>query len=136
MRLASPSSNIVAGHVEGFGRIVDDGLLVAQHLDRAVPGDGFDAAQVGTDRTLGNDLDQPMSPRAFTWVPPQNSSDGPARKTRTSSPYLSPKKATAPISLGFSLCDLGMIGGGFLRISSLARSSISAICSASPDRSD
>ena len=41
----------------------------------------------------------PIWPRASTWVPPQNSSEcGPARTTRTTSPYLSPKKAKAPMA--------------------------------------
>ena len=40
----------------------------------------------------------PMSPSARTWVPPHSSVEcGPASSTRTMSPYLSPKKAMAPI---------------------------------------
>ena len=40
----------------------------------------------------------PIWPSESTWVPPQNSSDaGPAWTTRTDEPYLSPKKAMAPM---------------------------------------
>ncbi len=40
----------------------------------------------------------PIWPSESTWVPPQNSSDvGPACTTRTDEPYLSPKKAIAPM---------------------------------------
>ena len=39
-----------------------------------------------------------MSPVALTCVPPHSSIDGPASSTRTMSPYLSPKKAIAPIA--------------------------------------
>ena len=41
----------------------------------------------------------PIMPRAPTWVPPHSSTEwGPARTTRTRSPYLSPKKARAPMA--------------------------------------
>ena len=41
----------------------------------------------------------PIIPRAPTWVPPQSSMEwAPARTTRTRSPYLSPKKARAPMA--------------------------------------
>ena len=40
----------------------------------------------------------PICPSESTWVPPQNSSDvDPACTTRTDDPYLSPKKAMAPM---------------------------------------
>ena len=40
----------------------------------------------------------PICPSESTWVPPQNSSElGPACTTRTDEPYLSPKKAMAPM---------------------------------------
>ena len=46
----------------------------------------------------------PMSPSAFTWVPPHSSVEwGPASRTLTTSPYLSPKKAMAPICSACSL---------------------------------
>ena len=45
----------------------------------------------------------PMSPVADTCVPPHNSSELPASSTRTTSPYLSPKKAMAPLSLAACL---------------------------------
>ena len=42
-------------------------------------------------------LTGPMSPSARTWVPPHSSIEWrPASSTRTTSPYLSPKKAIAP----------------------------------------
>ena len=46
----------------------------------------------------------PMSPRARTWVPPHSSMEWrPASSTRTTSPYLSPKKAMAPRSAASAL---------------------------------
>ena len=46
----------------------------------------------------------PMSPVAFTWVPPHSSVEwGPASRTRTISPYFSPKKAMAPSSTASAL---------------------------------
>ena len=48
-------------------------------------------------------LTVPTSPRARTWVPPHSSTDGPASTTRTMSPYLSPKKASAPSSSAWAL---------------------------------
>ena len=46
----------------------------------------------------------PIMPRALTWVPPHSSTDrSPASTTRTMSPYLSPKKAMAPIDSACSL---------------------------------
>ena len=46
---------------------------------------------------------RPISPVWWTWVPPQNSLEKPGTSTiRTSSPYLSPKKARAPSASAFS----------------------------------
>ena len=46
----------------------------------------------------------PMSPSARTWVPPHSSRLlRPASSTRTTSPYLSPKKAMAPIASASAL---------------------------------
>ena len=46
----------------------------------------------------------PIMPSAPTWVPPHNSMEwGPARTTRTRSPYLSPKKARAPMASASAL---------------------------------
>ena len=46
-----------------------------------------------------NSVIVPICPSESTWVPPQNSSEvDPARTTRTEEPYLSPKKAMAPMS--------------------------------------
>ena len=46
----------------------------------------------------------PIMPRAPTWVPPHSSMEcGPARTTRTRSPYLSPKKARAPMASAWAL---------------------------------
>ena len=46
----------------------------------------------------------PIIPRAPTWVPPHSSMEwGPARTTRTRSPYLSPKKARAPMASASAL---------------------------------
>ena len=46
----------------------------------------------------------PIIPSAPTWVPPQSSTDRPpASTTRTTSPYLSPKKAMAPMRSASSL---------------------------------
>ncbi|CAB4603868.1 unannotated protein [freshwater metagenome] len=45
----------------------------------------------------------PISPSAFTWVPPQSSVEcGPASRTFTTSPYLSPKNAIAPLASALS----------------------------------
>ena len=46
----------------------------------------------------------PMNPSAWTWVPPHSSIEcSPASRTRTRSPYLSPKNAIAPSALGVVL---------------------------------
>ena len=52
----------------------------------------------------------PMSPAACTWVPPQSSMELPTSSTRTTSPYLSPKKAMAPSAVGFVLGGLERAG--------------------------
>ena len=50
----------------------------------------------------------PIVPRARTWVPPHSSTEWwPASTTRTTSPYLSPKKAMAPRSAASS-CDVSI----------------------------
>jgi hypothetical protein len=52
------------------------------------------------DPMLSSDTSEmgPICPSESTWVPPQNSSDvSPAWMTRTVEPYLSPKKAMAPM---------------------------------------
>jgi hypothetical protein len=72
---------------------------------------------------------RPMSPRAETWVPPQSSIEfGPARSTRTVSPYLSPKKAMAPRASASSLVVSKWSQAAFARTSALTRSSISTTC--------
>ena len=48
-------------------------------------------------------LMMPMSPVARTCVPPHSSIELPASRTRTMSPYLSPKNAIAPIAIASSL---------------------------------
>ena len=46
----------------------------------------------------------PISAEVPTWVPPQNSTEkSPTETTRTCSPYLSPKKASAPMASASSL---------------------------------
>ncbi len=51
----------------------------------------------------------PICPSESTWVPPQNSSElPPARTTRTDEPYLSPKKAMAPM-LSASSRDVSVV---------------------------
>ncbi len=46
----------------------------------------------------------PMSPVAFTWVPPQSSMLKPGiDTTRTRSPYFSPKSAMAPPAIASSV---------------------------------
>jgi hypothetical protein len=48
-------------------------------------------------------LTRPMSPTAFTWVPPHSSVEkSPMRSTRTWSEYFSPKSAMAPDALASS----------------------------------
>ena len=73
----------------------------------------------------------PMSPSAFTCVPPHSSSEcGPASSTRTTSPYLSPKNAIAPERLRLGLRRLVRARTrGFASTSWFARSSIRAISS-------
>ena len=68
----------------------------------------------------------PMSPVARTCVPPHSSIDGPASSTRTMSPYLSPKKAIAPIASASALRRLERPHARCWRsVSALARRSIS-----------
>ena len=59
----------------------------------------------------------PMSPVARTWVPPQSSSEEPASSTRTMSPYLSPKKAIAPIASASSFVVSNARTGVLARVS-------------------
>ena len=67
----------------------------------------------------------PMSPSARTCVPPQSSMElEPASRTRTTSPYLSPKKEIAPSALASSIDVSKCRQAGLARISALARSSI------------
>ena len=74
-------------------------------------------------------LRSPMSPRAATCVPPQSSMEfGPARRTRTLSPYFSPKKAMAPSASASSLVVSKWSQAALSRTSALTRSSISATC--------
>ena len=72
----------------------------------------------------------PIWPVAATWVPPHSSVEWwPARTTRTTSPYLSPKKAMAP---NRSASDLGISvasTASSARIRSLTRSSTRVISS-------
>ena len=73
-------------------------------------------------------LKAPMSPRARTWVPPHSSTEWrPASSTRTVSPYLSPKKAMAPSCWAWAMVVSKCRHGSLARISSLTRSSTSAI---------
>lgn len=58
-------------------------------------------------------LMKPMSPVADTCVPPHSSVDAPAFKTRTTSPYLSPKNAMAPAASASSLEDSVAVTGEF-----------------------
>ena len=53
----------------------------------------------------------PISPVACTCVPPHSSRLGPASRTRTTSPYLSPKKAMAPMAWASAIGDLHDAGG-------------------------
>ena len=54
----------------------------------------------------------PICPSESTWVPPQNSSEaGPACTTRTDEPYLSPKKAMAPM-LSASSREVSVVSTG------------------------
>ena len=78
----------------------------------------------------GTILTGPMSPRWPTWVPPHSSSEcGPASSTRTTAPYLSPKKAMAPISLAWSLVVSKCRAGWLASTSALTRSSTWVISS-------
>ncbi len=69
----------------------------------------------------------PICPSASTWVPPQNSSDvSPARMTRTVEPYLSPKKAIAPMRSA-SPSEVSVVRTGTsVRTAALARSNTSS----------
>ena len=67
-------------------------------------GDRLDAAQVGADRALADDLDRAdVAGGAARACRRTARSSGPASSTRTMSPYLSPKKAIAPIASASSL---------------------------------
>ena len=69
----------------------------------------------------------PIMPRASTWVPPQNSSEwGPARTTRTTSPYLSPKNDSAPMAWASARVATRVSTGSSVSTSALASSSTSA----------
>ena len=72
----------------------------------------------------------PMSPVARTCVPPHSSIDEPASRTRTMSPYLSPKKAIAPSSSASAFVVSNARTAVLASVSALARRSICSICSA------
>ena len=97
--------DLVGADAEHRGDLGQAGLVVAEHGDGREAGDGLEPAQVGADRALADDLDRADVAergrrgcrRTARW------SAGPASSTRTMSPYLSPKKAMAPISVACSL---------------------------------
>ena len=63
----------------------------------------------------------PIMPRAPTWVPPHSSMEwGPARTTRTRSPYLSPKKASAPMASAWALVVSSTMTSASVSTSALA----------------
>ena len=67
----------------------------------------------------------PMSPVRRTWVPPHSSVEcGPASRTRTMSPYFSPKKAMAPSSAASALVVSKWRTGSLASTSWLTRSSM------------
>ena len=69
-------------------------------------------------------LMMPISPVADTWVPPHNSTDGPAERTRTRAPYLSPKNAIAPLASASSFDDSVESTSSFDKVRLLASSSM------------
>ena len=75
----------------------------------------------------------PICPMLRTCVPPQNSSDGPARSTRTFSPYLSPKKAIAPICSASAFVTSGFSVFAAVSTAAFTRFSISTICAGLTD---
>ena len=88
-----------------------EGLPVRAKIRRV-----FDPMEPSETRLIG-----PMRPSPATWVPPQNSSEsGPACTTRTESPYLSPKKAMAPMRSASSREVSVVSTGSSPRTSSLA----------------
>ena len=102
LRWTPPTTSSVGG-AEQLGGVGDHPLVALQQGDAGFAGDRLDAAQVGADRALADDLDRADVAVARTCVPPHSSIDGPASRTRTMSPYLSPKNAIAPISSASAL---------------------------------
>ena len=104
-------------------------LVALQQLHGVRAGDGLDAAQVGADRALADDLDgADVAGGAARGCRRTARSSCPASSTRTMSPYLSPKNAIAPSAVGLVLGGLeARAPARWRRVSALAIASIAAI---------
>ena len=119
-QLLHPLGHLGRRHPQEGGGAAQGGLLVADAVEAGHAGDGLDAAQVGADGALAQDLDGPDGAQGVD-VGAAAQLDRPVarpRSTRTTSPYFSPKKAMAPSrsasSLDISVALTALVGDDLL----------------------
>src|SRR4029077_12135016 len=112
-----PGGELLGLGLQGLGGAAEEVFLVAGAVGGRVAGERRRAGAGAGSRVTASMrrrfapieasvtiLMGPMKPRAWTWVPPHSSREcSPASRTRTRSPYLSPKNAMAP---SCSACSL------------------------------